>query len=259
MDEKPLLKDRGSEALMPLFKEKLEVKRLKSKDIAQTSKTLLDPAILDPLSESIRETPETHPKWYGLIERARFPVFASQWARRKWGLTINHGQAVISVLPCPENIRMSKLDMAYIYAARALDFIGKSKQQRKVNTVPKSSLGSFLLLKTSPALSTETRRSWEDPLRSHSRLIRRRRKQNVSHCCSCKGIGCDALVSAESGRRQRAIDIRSCNESTPHGVLPVQGLKGFECVAETFIGKNDPTWDRSPVEISLMFRPYKEY
>ncbi|KAL5527803.1 hypothetical protein ACEPAG_6604 [Sanghuangporus baumii] len=138
--------------------EKFKFKRLKSKGIVETSKMLLDPACD---TRSIVGVFAALPQ----IERTRFAVFASQWARRKWGLTIDHGQA---------------------------------------------------------------------------------------------GIGCDALVSAVL----KVADVEGWSTSA-RAANPIHieffQYNGFECVAETFAGKDDPTMDRPPVKISFMFRPYNDY
>ncbi|KAL5530011.1 hypothetical protein ACEPAF_6268 [Sanghuangporus sanghuang] len=162
MDEEHPLQDRGSEASMSLLK---KVKRLKSKDIAQASRTLLDPAIPDPLSEYIRETPRPDEAGKTLFNLIR-------------------------------------------------DAFGDDAKK----------MYHIAALATSPDL---------------------------------QGIGCDALVSAVLKVADAERRSASALAADPIHTEFFQ-YKGFECVAGTFIGKDEPTWDRPPVKISLMLRPYKE-
>ncbi|EJD01582.1 uncharacterized protein FOMMEDRAFT_169673 [Fomitiporia mediterranea MF3/22] len=245
MDEKQLLHYLAFEAALSssdyLLEKKVEVKRLRKRDIRTASQTLIDASEHDPLAVYVRDTPDARrPKLHRKSERLRYAIGCRQWVRRNWGLTVNEGRAVVCALPATESNKKTRrdkrIDGFYRLISRALSLIGDSKLQRKRYNEVSRILDEF----SANTLGSAVREMWSVNALATSPDFQRR------------GYG-GALVDAitkMADAESRSTYLLSSNPANTE----FYNSHGFFTIAEVFIGVDDPTWHRPPLPIALMVR-----
>ncbi|KAL5527802.1 hypothetical protein ACEPAG_6603 [Sanghuangporus baumii] len=244
-DEKQLLRYLALEDALSsnyLLAEKVVVKHLRRRDIRRASRTLLTSIEDDPLEKYIRQTPDARDfKLYKGVQRLQFAIGVSQWTRRKWGLTVNRGKAVVCALPAPEASKKSKVDRKidelYRLIARALDIVGKTEMQRRRFDEVSKKLDKF----TEEILGADRQR-----MRSVNALATAPEFQRRGY----GGALLDAITKLADAEG-RSTYLLSSNAAAN---TEFYNAHGFFTIAQILIGDDDPTWKGSPIPVPLMVR-----
>ncbi|OCB89551.1 hypothetical protein A7U60_g3243 [Sanghuangporus baumii] len=244
-DEKHLLRYLALEDALSsdyLLAEKVVVKRLRNRDIRRASRTLITGIEDDPLAKYIRETPDArNTKLYNRIQRLQFAIGVSQWARRKWGLAVNHGRAVVCAVPAPEASKKSKIDRKidelYRLINRALDIVGKTEMQRRRFDEVSKKLDKF----AEEILGADWRR-----MRCVNALATAPEFQRRGY----GGALLDAVTKLADAEG-RSTYLLSSNAAAN---TEFYNAHGFFIIAEILIGDDDPTWKGPPIPVPLMVR-----
>ncbi|THH12228.1 hypothetical protein EW145_g101 [Phellinidium pouzarii] len=252
IDEKQLLQYLSFEAASTmdcLLAEKVKVKRMRTMDAKQASRTLYEASEHDPVFIYARDTPDARDSPFTRrIERLQFAIAAQQWARRKIGLTVNHGRAVVCASvasaspPAPEAEKRGPIDKQvdniYRLIGRLLNLVGKSKEQRKRFDEVQMKLGKYA----------------EEMLGEDMKKMRSVNALATAPAFQRRGYG-GALVDAITelaDAEGRSTYLFSSNPINTE----FYNSHGFFTLAVVSVGDDNPTWKRPPVLIPLMVRIY---
>ncbi|KAI5115698.1 hypothetical protein M0805_002562 [Coniferiporia weirii] len=223
--------------------DKVKVEPLRKKDAKQAAKTMAEATEHDPCRVYIYDTPDAREtpftRW---IEHLQYGFAARQWVRLNVGLTVDHGRAVVCALPAPaadhRSRRNKRLDKINRFIIRSLDYLGKSKEQRRrLNEI-----------------QAKFEKCTEELLGADAREMRCVNALATAPASQRHGYG-GALVSAitqladAEGRSTYLFSSNLANTEFYNSL-------GFFTLAEVVVGDDNPSWTRPPVRIPLMIRIY---